>query len=111
MGRNGVSPPASDMKWLLIIGVIVVVLFALGGIHVEFYSTSEPAPASPSGGVNVVSSSIGAPSASSHLGKGVRTAADARWIRRMNSLCARRNSRENSLPAPEDTAAGLARYA
>jgi len=100
------------VKWLLIIGAIVVVLFATGRIHLYFYTTSEPAPAAgSSGAANVVSSPIGAPPPSSHLGTGVRTAADVRWIRRMNVFCARRNGRENSLPAPEDTTTGLARYA
>ena len=98
------------MKWLLIIGVIVVVLFATGGIHFEFYSTTEPAPAAASS-ENQLSSSIAAPSASSRLGAGVRTAADAHWLRRMNTLCAQRNRRENAIPGPEDTPVALARYA
>jgi hypothetical protein len=102
------------VKWLLIIGVIVVALFATGAIHFEFYTTNEPAPAGASAAanpVNQVSSSIGAPPASSRLGTGVRTRAEVSWIRRMNGLCARRNRRENALPGPEDTTLALARYA
>ena len=97
------------MKWLLILGVIVVLLFATGGIHFEFYSRTDPAPAAASS-ENHVSVSISAPLASSRLGAG-RTPADVRWLRRMNTLCVQRNRRENALPGFEDTALALARYA
>jgi hypothetical protein len=98
------------MKWLLIIGVIVVVLFATGGIHFEFYSTSEPAPAGASGAGKQTSPSNSAPPASSGLGTGIRTAAAVRWLRRMNAFCVRRNRHENGVAGPEDTTHALARY-
>jgi hypothetical protein len=97
------------MKWLLILGIIVVELFATGGIHFEFYSRTDPAPAAASS-ENQVSASIAAPPASARLGGGVRTGADVRWLRRMNTLCAQRNGRENALPGSVDTALALARY-
>jgi hypothetical protein len=97
------------VRWLLIIGVIVVVLFATGVVHFDFYARTETAPASASEGQ--VSTSIVAPRASSALGVGVRTAADVRWLRRMGALCVRRNRRENVLPGPEDdTTRALGRY-
>src|SRR2546426_8397452 len=97
------------MKWLLILGVIVVVLFATGGIHFEFYSRTDPAPAAASS-ENQVSASIAAPPASAGLGAGVRTVADVQWLRRMNTLCAQRNRREDALPGSVDTPLALARY-
>ena len=107
---NGPHPPF-PVKWLLVIGVIVVVLFAAGGIHFEFYSTSEPASAGASDAAQPASPSIGAPPASSRLGSGVRAAAVLRWLRRMNALCALRNRRETAVPSPGDTTHALARYA
>jgi hypothetical protein len=97
------------MKWLLILGVIVVLLFATGGIHFEFYSRTDPAPVAASSD-NQVSVSIAAPPASTRLGAGVRTVADVRWLRRMNVLCVQRNRREDALPGSVDTPVGLARY-
>jgi hypothetical protein len=97
------------MKWLLILGVIVVLLFATGGIHFEFYSTTDPAPAS-AGSENQVSYSAIAPAVPPGLGAGVRTSAEMTWLRRMNAVCAQRNRREDALPGPEDTTLALARY-
>jgi hypothetical protein len=99
------------MKWLLIIGVLVGVLFATGVIHVEFYSTTEPAPAGASGAAGQVSAAVDAPPEPPSLGSGVRSAAVARWLRRMNVLCGRRNRLENAIPGPDETTLGLARYA
>lgn len=99
------------MKWLLIVGVLVGVLFATGAIHVEFYSTTEPSSAGASGATGQVSATVDAPRAPASLGKGARSAAAVRWLRRMNALCTRRNRAEDAIPGPDDTTRGLARYA
>ena len=92
------------MKWLLLICVLVVVLFATGLIHVEFYSTTDA-----SSGAGQVSAAVEAPPAPASLGSGARSIDEVRWLRRMNALCVRRNRLEGALNAPDDI--GLARYA
>lgn len=96
------------MKWLLVICTIVALLFATGVIHVEFYSTTEPSPAGASGIKEV--SAAEAPPAPASLGTGTRSASEMRWLRRMNSLCGRRNRAEDKITGLDDTTLGLARY-
>jgi hypothetical protein len=82
-------------------------MVAFGKIDIEVWSSSgdnssAAIPDTPSGALSVGSDA--------GLGEGVRTAADVRWIRRMNSLCRHRNAQENALGQFDDTTQSLARY-
>jgi uncharacterized protein (DUF342 family) len=86
----------------------VVLMVASGKIDIEFWSSSSDNSSAaisdtPSGALSVGSDA--------GLGEGVRTAADVRWIRRMDGLCSRRNAQENALGDLDNTTQSLARYA
>lgn len=94
----------------MVIGVLLVVFVAAcGEVHFDVWTsrTSTPATSVGTSYSGTTSYLAGTPAG---LGDGARTAADARWIKRMNLLCARRNRQENSLPGPDHTLLSLARY-
>jgi uncharacterized protein (DUF342 family) len=81
-------------------------MVAFSKVDIEFWSSSgdnSSAAISETSGALSVGSDAG-------LGEGVRTAADVRWIRRVNGLCHRRNAQENALGDIDDTTQSLARY-
>ena len=94
----------------MVIGVLLVVFVAAcGEIHVDVWSATTSTPAT-SVGTSYSGSTSYLAAIPAGLGDGARTAADARWIKRMNLLCARRNRLESSLPGPDHTLFSLARY-
>jgi hypothetical protein len=99
------------VKALLVIGVLLVVfVVACGEVHFEAWSVDKPTPTTSVGASYGGATSYVVPATPAGLGDRARTAADVRWIHRMNLLCARRNRMENSLPGPDYTLRSLARY-
>ncbi len=90
------------MKVFVVIGSILFLLYAFGKVDVEFWARAE----SDSSAASIGPPTLYLPS-SAGFGVGRRTAADTRWIRRMNALCLRRNGLENRLDVDAEKRRGI----